>query len=85
MSKIETTSKVSLKLTSSIDPERQGAHTKLSILDIVHKPPTSRKGLSQAEKGPIFPTGTTKHGGLMKMQSTKTPLKPTSKEIYILT
>ena len=38
MSKIETTSKVSLKLTSKINLGRQGARNELSILDTAYKP-----------------------------------------------
>ena len=39
MSKIETTSKVSLKLSSRINLGRQGARTELSTLDTAHKSP----------------------------------------------
>ena len=38
MSKIETTSKVSLKLTSRINLGMQGARNELSILDTAYKP-----------------------------------------------
>ena len=38
MSKVETTSKVSLELTTRMNLERRGVRAKLSILDIVHKP-----------------------------------------------
>ena len=38
MSKVETTSKVWRELTRRINLGRQGARTKLFILDIVHKP-----------------------------------------------
>ena len=39
MSKIETASKLSLKLTSSIKLGRRGARAELSTLDTDHKPP----------------------------------------------
>ena len=39
MSKIETTSKVSLKLASRINLGRQGMRAELSTLDTAHKPP----------------------------------------------
>ena len=38
MSKVETPSKVSLKLTTRMNLRRGGVRDKLSILDIVHKP-----------------------------------------------
>ena len=38
MSKVETTSKVSLELTTKMNLARRGASAKLSFLDIVHKP-----------------------------------------------
>ena len=41
MSKIETTSKVSLKLPSRINLGRRGAPAELSTLDITHKLPHS--------------------------------------------
>ena len=60
MSKIETTSKVSLKLMSRINLGRRGARAKLSTLDTAHKPsPTARKGPPPGQKGPIVPTETT--------------------------
>ena len=37
MSKVETTSKVSLELTTRMSLRRRGARAKFSILDIVHK------------------------------------------------
>ena len=47
MSKIETTSKVSLKLPSRIKLGRRGTGAKLSTLDTAHKPPpTTKKGLN---------------------------------------
>ena len=49
MSKIETTSKVSLKLTSRINLRRWEARTKPWILDAAHMTPTS----PPARKGPI--------------------------------
>ena len=54
MSKIETTSKVSLKLPSRIRFGWQGAHArgKLSTLDTAHMLPTALKGLTQAKKNP---------------------------------
>ena len=39
MSKIETTSKVSRKLTSRINLWRQGARAELPVLETAHKPP----------------------------------------------
>ena len=44
MYKIETTSKVSQKLTRKINLGRQGARAELSTLDTAHRPPTARKG-----------------------------------------
>ena len=38
MSKVETTSKVSLEPTTRMNLEMRGARAKLSILDIVRKP-----------------------------------------------
>ena len=57
MSKVETTSKVSLELTSRMNLGRRGAP---QVLDLRHSPqaPSVLKGLSSSEKGPIVPTGT---------------------------
>ena len=64
MSKIETTSKVSLKLPNRINLGRQGAAHQ--ALDFGHSPqpppppfPTARREPSTGQKGPIPPTGTT--------------------------
>ena len=56
MSKIETTSKVSLKLPSWKNLGRRGACAELSILDTAHKPPPqSEKGYPQAGNDPQLP------------------------------
>ena len=53
MSKVETTSKVALELTTRVSLGTQGVRSKLSILDIVHKPPSqSWKGYPQVKKYP---------------------------------
>ena len=69
MSKIETTSKVSLKLTSKINPRRRGAHvpspqfwTQPTSPSQPGKGHPAQKGLFPGEEGPIAPTGTTEHG-----------------------
>ena len=69
MSKIETTSKVSLKLASKINPRRRGAHvpspqfwTKPTSSPQPGKGHPAQKGLFPGEKGPKVPTGTTEHG-----------------------
>ena len=58
MSKIETASKLSLKLTSRIKLGRRGARAELSTLDTDHKhsPSTARKGPT------IPPVNATKSG-----------------------
>ena len=55
MSKIETASKLSLKLTSSIKLGRRGARAELSTLDTDHKPPPPSPPPPQREKGQRFP------------------------------
>ena len=69
MSKIKTTSKVSLKLTSKINPRRRGAHESSPRFWIQpasspqpRKGHPAQKGLFPGEKGPKAPTGTTEHG-----------------------
>ena len=47
MSQVETTSKVSLELTSRMILGGRGPRAKLSILDIVHKPLHSLERLKQ--------------------------------------
>ena len=64
MSKIETTSKVSLKLPSRINLGRHGARRRralelghnLQARPLLHH--AARKGLSPGQKGPIVSTGT---------------------------
>ena len=53
MSKVETTSKVSLELITRMNLGRRGARAKVSILDIVHKLQSqSSKGYPQVKKDP---------------------------------
>ena len=62
ISKIETTSKVSLKFTIRINLGRRGAHAPNSRLwtqpASPPPPPTAREELSPGQKGPIAPIGT---------------------------
>ena len=49
MSKVETTSKVSLKLPSRINLDKQGAPAEFSTLDTAHKPPLPRYSPERAK------------------------------------
>ena len=85
MSKIETTSKVSLKLPITINLGKQGAHAPSSqyctrpTSPPNHPHPTAWKRLSRGQKGPIVPTGTinnpfrTAQAGLHKQSATEAP------------
>ena len=63
MSKIETTSKVSLKFTNRVALGRWAARAEVSTLDKAHKPlpppphAQAQKEPSPGQKGPIAPTG----------------------------
>ena len=53
MSKIETTSKKSLKLPSRMNLGRRGAHTELSALDTAHKLPHSLERTKPRQCSPV--------------------------------
>ena len=84
VSKIETTSNVTLKLISRINLGRRGAGNELWTLDTAYKlqspspasppppPPTMRKELSPGQQRPIIPTGNINNPGLEKRKMSMT-------------
>ena len=56
---METTSKVSLELTTRMNLGRWGVRAKLSILDVVYKPLRSLERVVSSKKRSIVPAGTT--------------------------
>ena len=81
MYKIETTSKVSQKLTRKINLGRQGARAELSTLDTAHRPPHSPERPSQANKDPQ-PPGTTPPAGQTPEDEARAPSPRPKKMIH---